>query len=129
MGTTAWVILCVLGFAAVWLWKNHSNYKAMGLGDGRKFGNQVADAAGLEHNLFHTIFDNGDTPAPTLMMLNAMQRAGLSPMDAAVEVAPFLLDGLYKLEEKWGPQPQLKTAQPVVRKLYEMYESKINNYR
>lgn len=124
MGTTGWVILCLFGMAAAWLWKRHIAYQALGLGDGRKFGNQIAAAIGLDHNLFHTIFDSGDTPAPTLMMLNAMQRANLSPMDAAVEVAPFLLDGLHKLEDKWGPQPQLKSAQPVIHRLVGMYESK-----
>lgn len=124
MSTTGWIVLCVLALAAGWFWKHHSVYKAMGLPDGRKFGNQIADAMGLEHNLFHTIFESGDTPAPTLMMLNAMQRANLSPMDAAVEVAPFLLDGLHKLEAKWGPQPQLKSAQPAIHRLVGMYETK-----
>lgn len=124
MGTTGWVILCVLGMGAAWLWKRHTLYKAMGLGDGRQFGNQIADAMGIEHNLFHTIFESGDTPAPTLMMLNAMQTANVSPMDAAVDIAPFLLDGLHKLEDKWGPQHQLKSAQPAIQRLVGMYESK-----
>lgn len=127
MGTTGWVILCLLGIAGGWMWRHHSAYKAMGLGDGRKFGNQVADAAGLERNLFHTIFESGDTPLSTLVMLNAMQKGGLSPMDAAVEAAPFLLDGLYKLEDKWGTQPQLTSAQPIIQRLYEAYQSKVNN--
>jgi hypothetical protein len=124
MSMLGWIVLCVLGMAAAWAWKQHTLYKALGLSDGRKFGNQIADAVGLEYNLFHTIFEAGDTPAPTLMMLDAMRRSDVMPMDAAVEIAPFLLDGLHKLEDKWGAQPQLVQAKSAIYKLVKMYEDR-----
>lgn len=96
MSTLGWIVLCVLGMAAAWAWKQHTLYKALGLSDGRRFGNQIADAVGLEYNLFHTIFEAGDTPAPTLMML----------------------------EDKWGAQPQLQQAKTAIYKLVKMYEEK-----
>lgn len=124
MSVFGWIVLCVLGMAAAWCWKQHTLYKALGLADGRKFGNQIADAVGLEHNLFHTIFENGDTPVPTLAMLDVMRRASVIPMDAAVDIAPFLLEGLHKLEDQWGAQPQLVQAKPMIYRLAKMYEEK-----
>lgn len=129
MGTGGWVFLCLIAVAVGWMWKNHSVYQSMGLGDGRKFGNQVADAMGLEHNLFHTILENGNPPVPSLMMLNDLKRHEFSPMDAANELAPFLLRGLEALEQQWGEQPQLTSARPIVEKLYEKFENSISSSR
>lgn len=124
MATFGWIALGVLVMATAWLWKRYTLFKALGLSDGRKFGNQIADAMELEYNLFHTILEAGDTPVPSLMMLDAMRKAKVMPMDAAVDIAPFLLDGLRKLENRWGPQPQLKEATPSIYRIVEIYESK-----
>ena len=124
MSTVGWIVLGVAVWVAVFIGKRYLAYKQLGLGDGRKFGNQIADAIGLEHNLFHEIFDKGDTPAPTLMMLKAMQASGVSPMDSAIDIAPFLVDGLHKLEATWGSVPQLEGAKPKLHRLQGMYEEK-----
>lgn len=104
--------MCVVAF----LYRTHTGYKRAGLGDGRSFGNQIADAIGVEHNLFHSVLDVS-APGPSLFILNGMRQQGVTPMTAAMDLSPFLVEGVEKLEARFGPQRQLEHAKAVFNRL------------
>lgn len=116
MGTFGWIMVAAGIWVAVFAWKRHFIYKKMGMGDGRKFGNQIADAVGVEHNLFHSVLDVS-APGPSLLVLESMRQQGVTPMTAAMHLSPFLVEGVEKLENKFGQQPQLDHARAVFTRL------------
>lgn len=116
MNTWMWVVIGVIAWVAAFLYKKQMRYKAYGLDTGRNFGNQIADAVGVEHNVFHSVLDVS-APAPSLHLLEGMRLKGVTPMNAAMDLSPFLIEGVDKLEAKFGPQRQLDHARAVFTRL------------
>lgn len=120
---TIWGVVCVgaVVWVAVYIWKSNFTQKRSNHEQGRQFGKRVAEALGLEENLFHTILENGDMPVYYLSGLAAMERSGISPMEAAVELAPFLEKGISQLENRFGRQSQLDFAKTKTSMLSNSY--------
>lgn len=116
MGWMGWLAVAAGVCVAAFLWRTHFRYKNLGLGDGRSFGNQIADAIGVEHNLFHSVLDIS-APGPSLIILNGMRQMGVTPMTAAMDLSPFLVEGVNALEARFGPQRQLEHARAVFTRL------------
>lgn len=111
-----WVVIGVIAWIVAFLYKKQMRYKAYGLDTGRNFGNQIADAVGVEHNVFHSVLDVS-APAPSLHLLEGMRLKGVTPMTAAMDLSPYLVEGVETLEKKFGQQPQLDHAGAVFRRL------------
>lgn len=92
-----------------------------GLSKGRKIGNKVAAHIGIEKNLFHTILENG-VSGPSLQMLNSFDSAYFSIDQISVMLAPSLTRGILALEQRFGQQPQLEHAKPIVSALQARWE-------
>lgn len=116
MSWLGWVAIIVGACVIAFLYRTHIGYKRAGLGDGRSFGNQIADAIGVEHNLFHSVLDAA-APGPSLFILNGMRQRGLTPMTAAMDLSPYLVEGVEALEARFGPQRQLEHAKAVFTRL------------
>jgi hypothetical protein len=96
-----------------------------GLSKGRMIGNKVAAHIGIEKNLFHTILDNGVT-GPSLRMLSTLDNSYLSIDQISVMLAPSLTRGILALEQRFGHQPQLEQAKPIVSVLQARWEIECN---
>lgn len=114
MKTLIFVVIPILILAVFW--------KISGLGKGRKFGNKIADSIGFKRNFFHTVLENG-VNGPSLTFLSMMEAGGISIEQAAIEVGPSLERGLAKLESRFGSQPQIEAAKPVVAHLVAQWEA------
>lgn len=114
MKTLLLIAILVLILAAAW--------KITGRGKARRFGNKVADCVGLNRNQFHSALDNG-VSGSSLAMLEMLEKAGLTPEQAGVEVGPSLAKGIAKLEGRFGPQPQIEAAKPTIAELVAKWEA------
>ncbi|SDI00324.1 hypothetical protein SAMN05660652_02704 [Propionivibrio dicarboxylicus] len=94
----------------------------MGLGKSRAYGNKLAAHLGWEKNFFHSVLDNG-VNGPSLMVLDSIEKMGVTPHQAAVMLAPSLAHGLNKLASRVGPQAMIEKAEPTVKSLLEEWEA------
>lgn len=92
-----------------------------GLGKGRKYGNKIAAHLGMKGNFFHAVLDNG-VDGQSLLLLFALEQAGLSVQQASVQLAPSLERGMIALENRFGPQEMISNAKPVVIRLVKEWE-------
>jgi hypothetical protein len=112
--------IAVGALVLVWFAKMALGWFGLGLGAGRKYGNQIADHLGLSRNLFHTILEHG-VDGPSLVVLGSLKAL---PVDrAAVKLAPSMVRGLMKLEKKFGTQPQIEEAKQAVTHVFVEWQA------
>lgn len=92
-----------------------------GLWAGRKFGDRVADHIVIERKLFHAILANG-VDGPSFQLLAMLEKAGLSPEQASIQLANSLGRGMHALKEKFGRQPQMDEVEPKIELLLGKFE-------
>jgi hypothetical protein len=117
MSTTSIVVLLVVAILWIFIWRRS------GLRNGRAYGNCVAEHLGLSNNLFHSLLDNG-VDGPSLMLLAALEKAGLSAQQASIELGPSLDRGARQLEARFGPQRMIQDAKPIITSLVEQWEAR-----
>jgi hypothetical protein len=111
-----WIAIAVL-LIWVFIWK------FTGLGDGRRYGNKLAEHLGWKKGFFHSVLDGG-VDGPSLVLLKALGGSGLTEDQALVELSPSLDRGLKVLEFKFGPQTMIREAKPVVERYLSEWEKK-----
>lgn len=121
--TITWsIVVIVLGILAIWVFI----WKKAGLGEGKKYGNKLAEHLKWKNNFFHTVLENG-IDGPSLMVLNSVKQANVDHHQATVMLAPYLARGAAALIQRFGSQPQIDNAIPTIENLLVEWESQANN--
>ena len=101
---TIFGVLVLVGIA-VFFWRRE------GPSSGRAYGNKIAGHIGIPKKVFWPLLENG-VKGSSRQMLAELQAQDVSLMEASARVAPTLVRGIQRLEERFGRQEMYEQAKP-----------------
>ncbi|MFC7462338.1 hypothetical protein [Hydrogenophaga defluvii] len=98
-----------------------------GLFKGRRYGNKVAAHIGIPKRLFHALLDS--TPGPSTQFLSVLKDSSPSLDHSALVLSPYMMASLDTLQNRFGRQPMLDAARPIVERLYRQHKHNLEAQR